>query len=147
MSLEIECANGSLGVGSIERLGIVNIHSEWYYTVGKDSGILTVDTIEHRGIKPEYSDRYSVCFYDDKGRYGELVYSDFIDLCVPVTEVDKPVDDTISCTDIITDLESKSNNELLFMASIIRLILDSRGVSYPSRQAGVEEYLMGDKDE
>ena len=36
---------------------------------------------------------------------------------------------------IIGDLSSRGNDELLFMASMIRLILDERGVYYPSRES------------
>ena len=36
---------------------------------------------------------------------------------------------------ITDDLSSRDNDELLFMASMIRLILDERGVYYPSRES------------
>lgn len=40
---------------------------------------------------------------------------------------------------IIEDLSSRDNDELLFMASMIRLILDERGVYYPSRESETEK--------
>ena len=40
---------------------------------------------------------------------------------------------------ITDDLSSRDNDELLFMASMIRLILDERGVYYPSRESGTEK--------
>ena len=40
---------------------------------------------------------------------------------------------------IIDDLSSRDNDELLFMASMIRLILDERGVYYPSRKSETEK--------
>lgn len=42
---------------------------------------------------------------------------------------------SIEHQEIIDDLWLRSDKELLFMASIIRLILDERGVYYPSRQS------------
>ena len=36
---------------------------------------------------------------------------------------------------ITDDLSSRDNDELVFMASMIRLILDERGVYYPSRES------------
>ena len=36
---------------------------------------------------------------------------------------------------ITDDLSSRDNEELLFMASMIRLILDEREVYYPSRES------------
>lgn len=40
---------------------------------------------------------------------------------------------------IVDDLSSRDNDELLFMASMIRLILDERGVYYPSRESEMEK--------
>lgn len=40
---------------------------------------------------------------------------------------------------ITEDLSSRDNDELLFMASMVRLILDERGVYYPSRESGTEK--------
>lgn len=39
---------------------------------------------------------------------------------------------------ITDDLSSRDNDELLFMASMIRLILDERKVYYPSRESETE---------
>ena len=39
---------------------------------------------------------------------------------------------------ITDDLSSRDNDELLFMASMIRLILDEREVYYPSRESEME---------
>ena len=36
---------------------------------------------------------------------------------------------------ITDDLSTRNSDELLFMASVIRLILDERGVYYPSRES------------
>lgn len=36
---------------------------------------------------------------------------------------------------ITNDLSTRNSDELLFMASVIRLILDERGVYYPSRES------------
>ena len=41
----------------------------------------------------------------------------------------------IDCEQITEDLSSRDNDELLFMASMIRLILDEREVYYPSRES------------
>lgn len=40
---------------------------------------------------------------------------------------------------VTEDLSSRGNDELLFMASVIRLLLDERGVYYPSRESEVEK--------
>lgn len=40
---------------------------------------------------------------------------------------------------ITDDLSSRDNDELLFMASMIRLLLDERGDYYPSRESGTEK--------
>lgn len=40
---------------------------------------------------------------------------------------------------ITEDLPSRDTDELLFMASMIRLILDERGIYYPSRESEVEK--------
>lgn len=45
----------------------------------------------------------------------------------------------INCEKITEDLSSRDNDELLFMASMIRLILDEREVYYPSRESEMEK--------
>ena len=45
----------------------------------------------------------------------------------------------VNYQEIIEDLLSRSNNELLVMASMIRLILDERDIYYPSRESEVEK--------
>ena len=40
---------------------------------------------------------------------------------------------------VTDDLSTRNSDELLFMASMIRLILDERGVYYPSRESEVEK--------
>ena len=45
----------------------------------------------------------------------------------------------INCEQITEDLSLRGNDELLFMASMIRLILDERGVYYPSRESETEK--------
>lgn len=40
---------------------------------------------------------------------------------------------------IIDDLSSRNSDELLFMASMIRLILDEREVYYPNRESETEK--------
>ena len=45
----------------------------------------------------------------------------------------------IDCEQITEDLSSRDNDELLFMASMIRLILDEREVYYPSRESETEK--------
>ena len=40
---------------------------------------------------------------------------------------------------ITDELSSRDNDELLFMASMIRLILDEREVYYPSRESETEK--------
>lgn len=45
----------------------------------------------------------------------------------------------INCEKITEDLSSRDNDELLFMASMVRLILDEREVYYPSRESETEK--------
>ena len=45
----------------------------------------------------------------------------------------------INYEQITDDLSSRDNDELLFMASMIRLILDEREVYYPSRESEMEK--------
>ena len=45
----------------------------------------------------------------------------------------------INCEQITENLSSRGNDELLFIASMIRLILDEREVYYPSRESEMEK--------
>jgi len=50
----------------------------------------------------------------------------------------------INYNTIIEDLGLRSDKELLFMASVIRLVLDDRGVEYVGRSS---DNLKGEADE
>ena len=122
---------------SIGKNGIINAGSVWICKYGK----VEVDCVSNG----------EVCFYDDEGRYGEVGYDRFLLDFEPFNIYSSSinfnaveVEDELNHSVITEELWLRSDKELLFMASVIRLVLDDRGVEYVGRSS---DNLKGEADE